>query len=689
MKHISDMRVLIRANLDETGMSCAELSRKADIGEGIVAKILREPTYAPPSKIISALSEAIGVELPSPFEPSETWAQIIERLTAANARDPRISRIRWLMRKTGWVASNQTANRMEIIEFFSSNVPATFNLAPSSYASYKSDLLSCLPKKVIRKRGIRDMSGPLRVLYEQIGKDKSFKDYHLLSGSFFHWMDENGLAPQDLNLTKLISYYEYRCAEETKTEKASRIHVQRVASLTQRLAFHPEFKHYGFPALPSPWARTIEYPEESGIPALLTEFDEKVAPWLLGKVSAQGTSREEFLADLDKAEIKNRPDDDKSAALDRVRARHKKKSDQVGGDVEPKLAAEGFLGCKHRWSPGTVKNFRKTIRAMVHRLFLKEGIAISTISELVDPRMVELMLLLNAEDNPDEKCLGSAYASTFAQRVIKIAKGYVSLNEEDIERLDTIRSRFELNRTSMSLRNQYKIELFTEARIKRFLDLSPQLLRDIKLEVAARRRCAKKRQEIVQTVDLYDSDLACRVMQVIAHDLLLARAPRSSNIIYAKLEWVRWRDNCATFVIPAPEVKMRSGKDSDLVVPLSQESSETLRVYLDFIRAKALREGDEANPFLFPSPLKNGRPYITLLDALCRRVHRFVGVPLNPHLYRHLVGWIWLHRDPAALPQVQRLLGHKSIETTMRYYANIADDVAVNLWQDFIKREKF
>jgi integrase len=687
MTQTTDMASLISGYLAATGMSCAALSRKSKVGEGIVAKILREPAYAPPTKIIAALSETIGIELPSPFERSETWAQITERLIAVDHKDPRISRIKWLLRNTGWVGVSKTASRKEVVKFFSSHVPATFDLSPASYASYKSNILSCLPPKVGRKRGIRDLTGPLRQLYDALGQDEASKDYHLLSGSFFAWMDEHKLSPCELNADALVTYYGYRCAEESKTEKATRIHVQRVASLTRYLAAHPDYKHYGFPALPSPWARSTEYSEQSGLPALLAEFDEKVAPWLMGEISTKGKSRKQFLAELDSAAMASRPGDDKVAALARARARSRKTLDQ-GVDVGAKLVSEGFLRTKDRWSKDTVHSFRKTIRSMAWRLFLKEEIAISTISELVDPQMVELMLLLNAEANPDEKGLGSTYATTFAQRVFKIARGYVVVKKEDLETLNDLKSQYDPKRTSMAPRNQAKIELFTDTRINRFLDLSPQLLKDIKLEIAERRRWAKAREEVVRTVDLYDSDLACRVMQVIAHDLLLARAPRSSNVIYAKLEWIRWRGNCATLVIPAAEVKMRSNSDVDLIIPLSQEASETLRAYLGFIRAKALRQGDEANLFLFPSPKKSGEPYISLLNALCRRVHTYVGTPLNPHLYRHLIGWIWLRKDPAALPQVQRLLGHKSIETTMRYYADIADDVAINLWQEFIKQAK-
>ena len=102
------------------------------------------------------------------------------------------------------------------------------------------------------------------------------------------------------------------------------------------------------------------------------------------------------------------------------------------------------------------------------------------------------------------------------------------------------------------------------------------------------------------------------------------------------------------------------------------------------IRAKALKPDDSDNPYLFPSPRGGGRPNRNVLYSLCKQVHRHVGVQINPHLYRHLVGWIWLRDCPEALPLVKQLLNHKSIETTMKYYAQIADQTAVAAWQKFV-----
>lgn len=58
---------------------------------------------------------------------------------------------------------------------------------------------------------------------------------------------------------------------------------------------------------------------------------------------------------------------------------------------------------------------------------------------------------------------------------------------------------------------------------------------------------------------------------------------------------------------------------------------------------------------------------------------------MHPHLYRHLLGWIWLREDLRRLPEVQKLLGHRSIKTTVRYYAQIDETLCLQDWQDFLE----
>ena len=675
-----DLRTALRAHLATSGQSAAALDRDAAVRTGVVSKILREPNYAPPRPIVAALEGAVGHPLPSPFAaPRRTWAQVRDEIAAADPSDPRLSRIRWLMRETGWIAESRIADRRDVIEWFARSTPAAHRLSPSSWPTYKSQLLSTVPAGPARRPGIRDVVGPLRALYDAIGSDEELQNFHLVSGGFLAWMDAQGLAPSGLTVEHLKTYYEERLTNGTKRERAVRVHVQTIAALTRELAGSPRFQRYGFPALPSPWSRPDVLPGDDEIALLLAEYDGCVAPWLRGEASATGEHRAAFLARLDAEAQTACPGQARRARipvrLGRRITQHQKNA----------LAEAGFLTAKKTWGEPTIQVFRKTMCGMARRLVLETDEPIICIGDLCDPTIVENMLVLAEAANPDEKGYGSSYCGSFVQRLLKIAEVYLGLSAGDVAELRDLRREYDPKRsTGIAPRNRAKLELFTDQKIEAFFGLSSTLLHCLENEIAERRRRAISEGNASQTADLYDQGLACRVMRIVAHDILLARAPRTANVAEARLDWIRWRDGQACLVVPAAMVKGRGAAEADLVIPLGERQSELLQDYVAEIRVKALLPGDDANPYLFPSPRKAGQPHRSLLMGVCREVHKHVGIRINPHLYRHLIGWIWLRDEPSALPMVQRLLGHKSINTTMNYYAEIADQTAIDAWQKFV-----
>jgi integrase len=47
------------------------------------------------------------------------------------------------------------------------------------------------------------------------------------------------------------------------------------------------------------------------------------------------------------------------------------------------------------------------------------------------------------------------------------------------------------------------------------------------------------------------------------------------------------------------------------------------------------------------------------------------GLAVNPHLFRHLAAQLFLEKHPGHYEEVKRLLGHKSIDTTIQSYAGL------------------
>ena len=94
---------------------------------------------------------------------------------------------------------------------------------------------------------------------------------------------------------------------------------------------------------------------------------------------------------------------------------------------------------------------------------------------------------------------------------------------------------------------------------------------------------------------------------------------------------------------------------------------------------------------LFPQQVRKkalGRPYAALLKRVTRLLARHAGVQIHPHLYRHLLGWIWLKNSSDHLPKVQRLLGHKDLRTALEYHAELDDELALDQWSDYLDKKR-
>jgi integrase len=53
-----------------------------------------------------------------------------------------------------------------------------------------------------------------------------------------------------------------------------------------------------------------------------------------------------------------------------------------------------------------------------------------------------------------------------------------------------------------------------------------------------------------------------------------------------------------------------------------------------------------------------------------------LGFAINPHVFRHLAAKLYLTAHPGRYHDVQLLLGHRSVETTVSYYVDLEAEEA-------------
>lgn len=685
---MENAQAALRTYLAETGESMRSLSLRAGLNAKAVSDILTVDGLRPKRSTVTALAAAMGREIAlSATQVPITFAELIARLPDRVADEKKaqrmVQRLRWLLRRAGWVAELQVVDRDAVVRFFAGCTPATFGLSAASFATYKAEAMMALDSAMprARERGVADIDGIYARVHKTITKSDLPTDQKLISGSFLVFLHDSDIAPGDISVETLAAYFEHRRVVSSKSEATARKHVKRIASLLEGLASKPDFVAFGFAAPKHPFAdRRDRYGVSDGVIAsIMSEFDSLLTPWAQGRLSRDGLSYEEFLARLDT----QRPScaDEKKALLRRSGIRMPRQSaDKTRNEA---LAAHGFLLPSACWSNSTLATRRGFVTAGVKALYARTGVLSETIAELTDPDMAWSVATTLVETN--QTGFHSEYAQSFMKMIVKIAEGFVCRSDEDLAdlRSNVVALRGE---RGMSERNIVKLKQFTAERIDAFLRVSDRILDDVNARTERHRATQRALTGRAGAIAL-DAEQRRDLMCALAHEIMLVRAPRSANVFGIHLDWLRWTDDRVTIVVPSASVKMRGHQDPDLPIELSQSASKLLRQYIEKVRPLALHAGDIDNPYLFPAQaaaLTVGQPYQRLLERLVGWVHRIVGVRINPHLYRHLIGWIWLRQNIDMLPVVQKLLGHRNLQTTIDYYASIDESLAMQKWQEFI-----
>jgi site-specific recombinase XerD len=116
---------------------------------------------------------------------------------------------------------------------------------------------------------------------------------------------------------------------------------------------------------------------------------------------------------------------------------------------------------------------------------------------------------------------------------------------------------------------------------------------------------------------------------------------------------------------------VRGGKGrKDRVAFVGPTTSRALKAWL------ARHPNPSPEAFLFTD--RRGRPLkyrhlVQVLHRLSLRAGLFLHRRLHPHALRHFAGTSWL-RHGAGLDEVRRLLGHESLNTTLRYSSLVGAD---------------
>ncbi len=266
----------------------------------------------------------------------------------------------------------------------------------------------------------------------------------------------------------------------------------------------------------------------------------------------------------------------------------------------------------------------------------------------------------------------STYIAGVIEALRQVAKYHVGSPDDvvdEISRLVGI-SRPDLQ-GRMNPKNEARLRALIAQPTRAFLITLPDKLVKDAQEIEKRSQEPNRRGR--QPPHLRMQGVARLVAYATALEILLAFAMRGNNLakldLDTNLQWIERRRGPSHIFLYAEGTK----NEVTMQMKLPERTSAMIDLYLTRYRPLL---ADPANRFLFVGPGLKQRSRHELTLGLANLITRELGTPVNVHLLRAFVGWVYLNRHPGAYEVVRQLLGHKKVETTIRFYAGLELDAA-------------
>ena len=120
-----------------------------------------------------------------------------------------------------------------------------------------------------------------------------------------------------------------------------------------------------------------------------------------------------------------------------------------------------------------------------------------------------------------------------------------------------------------------------------------------------------------------------------------------------------------------PEVEVKNNEPLEFVLP-----STVVRLLESYRKTYLPQITQGELTWLFPGQNDGAKHKVTLAGQIVAAIRRHTGLRMTVHAFRHVAAKIYLDRNPGAYALVSRLLGHRSIQTTMNAYTGLEGKAA-------------
>lgn len=303
--------------------------------------------------------------------------------------------------------------------------------------------------------------------------------------------------------------------------------------------------------------------------------------------------------------------------------------------------------------PVSIENRRKLLRAYVSAL-VHHGYDPQSLQTLRDVVPVDVLKhgLRVFLDRADGK--KTAHVHEVAYVLTAVARYWVKVDPQQLEQLKELCKRLKSRRDGMTDKNRLRLRQFDDPEnVQRLLALPAKLLADA-------RRAGKPTLETAR-----------KVQGALTLELLLMIPMRLKNLAEIDIERHIVRSHRGVVQLAIPGYEVKNGSDIEAVIP--PPAVRLMDVYLRDYRPLLL---DGPSAALFPGKAGVSKTLQALRTQIIKAVQRHCGLLANPHLFRHIAAKLYLDANPGAYGLVRLLLGHKSVETTIKFYCGMESAAA-------------
>jgi integrase len=232
-----------------------------------------------------------------------------------------------------------------------------------------------------------------------------------------------------------------------------------------------------------------------------------------------------------------------------------------------------------------------------------------------------------------------------------VARHWVKLDAATLDRMAAIIGKLAVKKRTMTEKNRMRLRSFDDPdNVLALLRLPERLMREAESGRHSPRRAALLAQTAIALEILIMAPIRLNNLATLDLDRHLIRPGQARHQLHV--------------VFPESEVK----NDVALDYPLPEESVALIECY---VTAHRPRLAAPENRALFPGQRAATKSTSMLRSQIAKAVFTYTGLRVHPHLFRHIGAKLHLDHHPGNHSVVSRVLGHKSIDTTMAYYAGM------------------